>query len=269
MEFKTDIFSLEPNGNRTVSLIGATLPTSKDVYFRAKQKELLNQYAAARIFMQETETDDWSHWFNPTEDPKNQKAFELIFKSYFYETALIYYNIVVDLSWTICYLAAEFALSLGGKRVDLDGVMPIEDAYKLMRSAENNVTNPNANESPFVYLKNMCPDFATAIDMIVSFWNDFGCSEIRKMYNFCKHKGKPAYSEIEALRGGKAMGFYMQVRGETKVQLPSDIRDVQLTCSLADSIDELMAFDDEKLFPYISALLIELERVLKPSPFVF
>jgi hypothetical protein len=89
------------------------------------------------------------------------------------------------------------------------------------------------------------------------------------MYNFCKHKGKPAYSEIEALRGGKAMGFYMQVRGETKVQLPSDIRDVQLTCSLADSIDELMAFDDEKLFPYISALLIELERVLKPSPFVF
>jgi len=269
MEFTTDIFSLEPDGNRTVNLLGVSMPTSKDVYFRAKQKELLDQYAAARIFMHETETDDWSHWFQPTEDATNQQAFELIFRSYFYESALTYYNIVVDLSWTLCYLSVEFALSQRGQRVDFGGIMPIEDAYKLMRSAENNVTNPNAEDSPFTYLKSMCPEYSTAIDMIIDFWNEFGHSNIRQRYNFCKHKGKPAYSEIEALRGGRLMGFYFQQNDGTRVQMPSDIRDVQMTYSLNDSIEELKTFDDEKLFPYISALLAELERVVDPSPFVY
>lgn len=208
MEFATDIFSLEPNGNRTINLIGASMPTSKDIYFRAKQKELLDQYAAARIFMHETETDDWSHWFKPTENPTNQREFELIFRSYFYESALTYYNIVVDLSWTISYLAAEFALSPKGQRVDFGGLIPIEDAYNLMCSAENNVTNPNVENSPFTYLKAMCPEYSTAIDMIIDFWNEFGHSNIRQRYNFCKHKGKTAYSEIEALRGDRLMGLF-------------------------------------------------------------
>ena len=268
MEFSTDIFSLEHNRTRTINLIGASLPTNKDVYFRAKQKELIEQYSAARIFMHETENDDWSHWFEAVDNPTNQQAFELIFRSYFYESALTYYNIVVDLSWTLCYLSVEFALSQSGQRVDFGGIMTIEEAYDLMRHAENNVTNPNAESSPFVYLKNMCPEFATAIDMIINFWNEFSHSNIRQRYNFCKHKGKPAYTEIEALRGDRLMGFYVQHGDGSPIQIPSDIRDVQLTCSLNDSIDELKVFDDEKLFPYISNLLTELERVLKPSPFV-
>lgn len=83
MEFNTDIFSLKPDGNRTVNLIGASLPTNKDVYFRAKQKEMLDQYTAARIFMHETSTNEWSHWFRPVDNATNQRIFELIFRSYF------------------------------------------------------------------------------------------------------------------------------------------------------------------------------------------
>ena len=49
MEFTGDIFALEPPANRKFSLIGATLPSSKDVYFRSKQKEIIEQYSAARI----------------------------------------------------------------------------------------------------------------------------------------------------------------------------------------------------------------------------
>ena len=49
MEFTTDIFSLD-----------------KPSYFRSKQKELVEQYSAARIFLRET--DDWEHWFNLVED---------------------------------------------------------------------------------------------------------------------------------------------------------------------------------------------------------
>lgn len=268
MEFIGDILALERPATRQINLIGATLPTSKDVYFRSKQKEIIEQYSAARIFMDETENDDWDHWFNRVENETAQKYFELTFRAYFYETALTYYNIVVDLSWTACYLAAEFALTQRGERINFGGIQPIENAYELMRKAENLVTNPNAEENPFGYLKLMCPEFSGAIDMIIDFWSVFGHSDIRQRYNFCKHKGKPSYTEIEALTGPRFMGFYREDRHGNRVKLASDPQDVRLQCSLEEAIEELRLFDNEKLFPYISGLFAELERVLEPSPFV-
>lgn len=269
MDFVNDIFSLQPPTNKKFKLIGTSLPTNKDIYFRAKQKEIIDQYAGARIFLRETDIDDWSHWFQQVEDKRNNDAFKLIFSSHFYEAALMYYNIIVDLSWTICYVSAEFAMTSKGTRVDFSGCKSIEDAYCLLRYAENSVTTPTAGTNPFGYLKSMCPEFETAIQMIIDFWNDFGSSEIRKKYNFCKHKGKPSYLEIEKLRAGKIFRLYKenQSTGE-KLQMPSDIRDVQWQFSLVESINELVAFDDEKLFPYIKALLEELERVLQPSPMI-
>ena len=56
---------------------------------------------------------------------------------------MIYYNIVVDLSWVACYLAAEYALTQKGKRINFGGMYTIEESYDLLRKAENLVTNPN------------------------------------------------------------------------------------------------------------------------------
>lgn len=269
MDFRTDIFSLEAPSSKKFDLVGVKMPTNIDVYFRAKQKEIIDQYAAARIFMHETETDDWKHWFNEVEDKTANDAFKFIFTSYFYESALMYYNIVVDLSWVLCYISAEFACTQKGNRVDFSGMKSIEDAAELLRSAENNVTAPTAESNPFGYLKMMNPNFSPAIDIIISFWDQFSSTPIRRKYNFCKHKGKPAYSEIEILRGGRLMGFYVEKRstGE-KSQIASDIRDVQFQFSLKEGIEELYKFDDEFLFPYIRDLLNELERVIQPSPMV-
>ena len=111
-------------------------------------------------------------------------------------------------------------------------------------------------------------DYEKAIDLIVSFWTSFGASEIRKKYNYIKHKGKPAYSEIVSLQGGKLIGLYKQSKGEERVAVPSDVRDVQWEVSLEDSIAELYRFDDEQLFPYLEGLFRELERVVDPSPIV-
>ena len=91
-----------------------------------------DRYAAARIFLRETETDDWSHWFNQVDDERNNTAFKKIFTTYFYETALMYYNIVVDLTWALCYVSAEFAISNSSNRVDFEGCKPIEEAYQLL-----------------------------------------------------------------------------------------------------------------------------------------
>lgn len=268
MEFVGDIFSLERPTTRKISLLGASLPSSKDVYFRSKQKEIIEQYSAARIFMNETENTDWDHWFNRVEQEDAQQYFELTFKAYFYEVALTYYNIVVDLSWTACYLATEFALTHQGERINFGGIRPIEEAFELMRKAENLVTKPNAEENPFGYLKVMCPEFSTAIEMIIDFWSWYGQSNIRQRYNFCKHKGKPIYTEIQELSGPRLMGFYQEDHDGNRVQLVSDPSDVRLQCSLDESIEELRQFDNTQLFPYISKLFAELECVLNPSPFV-
>lgn len=164
--------------------------------------------------MNETENTDWDHWFTRVEQEEAQQYFELTFKAYFYEVALTYYNIVVDLSWTTCYLATEFALTHQGVRINFGGIRPIEEAFELMRKAENLVTNPNAEENPFGYLKGMCPEFSTAIEMIISFWSWYGQSNIRQMYNFCKHKGKPMYTEIQELSGPSFMGFFKKTAME-------------------------------------------------------
>ena len=138
------------------------------------------------------------------------------------------------------------------------------EAYKALRKAENLVTNPNSQDNPFVYLKNMCPEFTPAIDLIIEFWQDFADSEIRKLYNFIKHKGKPNFDEIEAHKGGKIMG--LKINSE---DYPTDIREVQKKVGLYQTISDLQNFDDNVLFPYIKELLSRLETIIKPSPMIF
>lgn len=270
LEYANDIFTLEPPNKQKFNLIGASLPTNKDLYFRTKQREIIDQYAAARIFLCETDTEDWSHWFQQVEDARNNTAFQKIFTTYFYEAALMYYNIVVDLTWALCYVSAEFAISDNSTRVDFEGCKPIEEAFQLLRTAENSVTTPTAETNPFSYLQLMCPEYSKAIQIIIDFWNVFSSSPIRKKYNYCKHKGKPAYDEIEELRGkGRLFGLSIKpVGSDETMQIASDIKDVQWVQSLTENISELQHFDDEQLYPYVKALLEELEQVVKPSPMV-
>ena len=64
-------------------------------------------------------------------------------------------------------------------------------------------------------------------------------------------------------------GISIQLVDSTeKIEIASDIRDVQWVQSLKDNISELIKFDNEQLFPYVKSLLEELERVVKPSPMV-
>ena len=173
-----------------------------------------------------------------------------------YEAALINYNILVDLSWTITYVSSEYALYRfddSGKIINRDeiyGMQPIEQAYAALRSAENNVTSPTAANNPFKYLKEQCPEFGTSIDLIINFWSRFSENEIRGIYNYIKHKGKPVYYEINELDPTRFFNIYIG-----NEQYPSDIRDVQKTLRLYDCINELIDFDDNELFPYLTQLI--------------
>lgn len=266
MENLPNIFELRKDSNVSINLKNAKLPSNKDVFFRAKQEELLQHYESARIFLLETETDDWNHWFELDEKDKidKQEIFELLYMERMFECSLMYYNIIVDLSWTLCYVSVEYVLYEKGKKININELMNIEDAYNTMRKAENLVSNPNGEDNPFKYLKKMCPEFEKAINLIVDFWKMFSETNIRNLYNFIKHKGRPLYEEEEKFKGAKAINLI--IKNES---CPTDIRDIQKRVSLKKSIAELKKFDDIVLFPYIKNLFELLEEAVNPSPFVF
>lgn len=269
--FKTDIWSeIAPAKGTSYNLIGLKMPTSQDIYFVSKWHELHDRYTTARLFLRKTQEFDYDYWFNQVEDPISQTGIELKIKAELFETALINYNILVDLTWAWTYVSAEYVLYKFDKdnnvinAIEITGMHTIDEAYELLRQTENGVTTPHTDGNPFNYLKKMRPEFSAAVDTIVSFWKDFSNSEIRGLYNFIKHKGKPRYKEIEQLRGGKAIGI--SINGE---QCPSDISDVEKIIELNDFVQKLIEFDDEKLYPYIKELLDNLKKAVNPSPMVY
>lgn len=115
-------------------------------------------------------------------------------------------------------------------------------------------------------MKVICLEFSDAIDKIIDSWNQFRHSDVRKKYNYCKHKGKPGYTELVALDNTILIGIYFQDKDSgKKVEMASDTKDVKYVLSLAEAIEELRKFDDEMLFPYIKDLMNGLEGVLDPS----
>lgn len=263
MKFDRKIFDIMPNAHGVqFNLAEVKFPTSKDVFFRSKQKETLERYQAARRFMYELDTDDWEHYFKPNNDERINSLLQNTLRAQLYEAALMFYNSVVDLSWIACYVSAEYLVYINKKAFDTDKITSIEEAYSMLRKAEGLVQNPNADDS-FTYLKKVCPEFTNAINHIIDFWSYFSETPIRHNYNYLKHKGALHYTEIERLRPGPLFRFYYNA-----VNSPSDIRDVQKKISLVDSIEQLRQFDNQSLFPYIEVLFNMLEKIVKPSPMI-
>ena len=252
MEFEHEVLDLMPPHNKTFSLVGMKIPNDKDIFFRAKQKETLDRYQAARRFMYELETDDWDHYFQKSADAKANAYFQNVLKAQMYEAALIFYNTVIDLSWITCYTSAEYFIYLDGKPVEIEGITTIETAYDALRKAEGLVQHPGADGSPFIYLKKMCPQFSDVLDFIIDFWKGFSNTPV-----LC-------YEEIQALEPNRI--FSLRINDQN---CPSDIRDVQKTINLLVAIEELRQFDNNQLFPYIESLFQQLESLVKPSPLIF
>lgn len=270
MEFQTNIFEgVEPPSSSKYNLIGTKLPTSQDVYFVSKWHELFERYEMARIFLSKTEEDNWDYWFDKVDDEVTQKGIELMFKAQMLETALINYNILVDLTWTMTYVSAEYVLykfDNEGNVTNADeiiGMHSIEKSLDMLRKTENGVSTPHAEGNPFQYLKVMRPEFSDAIDLIIEFWKEFSESNIRNTYNYIKHKGTPCYKEIEALRDTR---FFNLTIG--KESYPTDIRDVRKVLSIDELMDELRKFDNEKLYPYVARLIEKLKIAVSPSPMI-
>lgn len=268
IKYKYDnIFDLLPSTSRSIPLIGMTLPNNIDVYFRSKQKEIIEQYSGARILLMQTEEMENDYWFScKTDNPEIITGIRNKFRAHLYESALFKYNLLVDLSWTLCYSVAEFSYIEKGKLIEYVGLKSVDEANSILRKAEQNVTSPTAENNPFAYLYKMCPEFELAFNIITNFWESDAVTSIRKTYNYCKHKGKPNYTEIKEESIGSSIGIFVQ-QGDKKVRIPSAITDVQLEVSLEDEIEKLVKFDDA-VYEYLKSLFDVLEEIIKPSQLV-
>ena len=263
MKFNTNIFNLMHDPNVVIKLEGTSLPNNDGLFFRAKQKEMLDQYNAARIMLMATDNKEWLGYFE-TPNQETAEEMEWYLKAIAYESALMlmYYNIVVDLSWVLCYSAVEYVYAEENQKpVEIKGIQPIGEAYENMRKLEATTVNPTEKNNPYKYLKNRVPRFTVAIDQIMGFWKAYHESDIRQKYNFIKHRGKPLYDEIEVQ---KICNIYVESEGSLN-KVASGLSDIQSRFSLITAIKKLKDFDENTLFPYISSLIKELERQVKPS----
>lgn len=154
MNFRTNHCALYPPANPAVKDgYGIKIPEDRDFFFRAKQYELVDQYTAARFFLRQTEGDNYKGWISPTEKENVDCGIQNTWKSYFYEAALMFYNIVVDLSWVLLYLSAEYVCYQDDRAVQFESVKSMSEAMELMRKAEGLVVEPFCNTNPIGYIK--------------------------------------------------------------------------------------------------------------------
>ena len=97
------------------------------------------------------------------------------------------------------------------------------------------------------------------MERIIKFWKSFSDSEIRSLYNFIKHKGKPIYKELDTEE--RVFDLFL---GNKKY--PTDIKDVQKVTSIEEGIQGLIAFDNKELFPYLKKLIEDVKQAVNPSP---
>jgi len=269
MEFSTNLRELMPPQSFSVDVVGLKIPSNKDVYIRSLQEQIVEQYSVARMFLSETDTTDWQHWHGEIKNEVQKNHYEWSMRGTFLECALFYYNVVIDLSWTLCYVAAEYSVSAGGEQRTLfEGIASIDEAWDLLSKAQRNVTSPTSEENPFDYLAKMCPEYSQSVDLIKAFWNEYQDSSLRQLYNYCKHRGKPFYTELTK-KGNppKLMSIYLMVEGQ-KTEIPTATGEVMKKVSIQETIEALHSFDEGKLFPYIQKLIEEIVRVVQPSPIV-
>lgn len=267
--FKNNIKMLYPNINRKFELVGTPIEITQDFIYLAKLREIIARYESARFMLLQTKPKEWDYWTKLNKTEETKEYCKVIVKSNFYESALIFYNIVVELSWQLTYLSIEnFLINTNDNIVsDLSGLKEKDDAVNLIRQLEELCKEPS--DQLYSYLLKIDPTLDEIIEIIRRFKDKVEFINLKLLYNFTKHRGKFKYKEMfdfEDLRFHTTYSFNSE--GDITT-LNSSSEDLFKTLNLEEAINELFYFDDEILFPYLKQLIYLLFEWVQPSPFAF
>lgn len=225
------------------------LKTSKEIFFETKIEEIRRRYFSARLFLNQIDANICDYWYEPSENKDSNEFAKYSYNSIFLETAIIHYNIVVDLTWVLAYVVAEYAIYAKNNGKPISELISKIEIYDIIRKLENNVTNPTSEVNPFCYISKQDKKFVKIENYLLKFWEVINNTNIRKLYNFIKHKGTPQYCEFSS---EIKKNYSVYIEG---VEFPTSINDIKMEISLYDTVKELNDFDNKILFPYCDELI--------------
>ncbi|MCI5938824.1 MAG: hypothetical protein SOU07_00490 [Bacilli bacterium] len=232
--------------------------------FKEKWHSIYYRYESARSMLILAKESGYDDLFKLVDiDEENKKYFQFQRQVDFYESALCFYNFLVDYSWQIAYFSYEYVAYIKNSQIDLTEPIDKKTASAILKKLEKCITQPLDNENPLAYFSRD-NDFKEIYDLIKSFFETFKNSNIRSNYNKIKHCGNFLYTESYEYT---KMPFICSINIKGK-DIPSDIRDIQETTSLTVSINELINFDNNILYPYLVKIIELLNQYLNPSKLV-
>lgn len=234
----------------------------RETLFRYKAKEILDNYFRARNFLQFKEIFD----FNEELKRKNSKEiinnYTTIYNQNFIDAALIYYNIILDLTWALFRLCTDNIISDTKYQFIPMSACSLNELKDFADFCESTTTNPTTPDMKnyLLYMVSLTSQtkYAKYTKIVVDkiFSTNLYVSEktkIRYLYNSIKHRKQIHYSEttIEPL-------FKLF---SNDVQIASNEYDLYDIYSANDLRNTLIDFDNNVLFPYISTLLESLHYI--------
>lgn len=235
------------------------LPDKNEIFYTLKRKEIIEKYNKARHMMNMLEPNIGKIYPECTDDdPEKYLYNELCNKAIYYESALFFYNSIVDLIYIMCYCIFEY------RNVNTE-ILDQYLCYDSLKDILMDLEKITITESDFKYLAKGNKKLEQISEQISEFHKSFfnvEKSTIRKKYNYIKHRGDIVYDEIESI--------CKKYRGEIEInfcgqKILNDSNCITTQYSLNQSIGELRYFDNEILFPFIEKLFKSLEDYVQLS----
>lgn len=220
---------------------------NSELFFEEKLHEMIQQYTFARTYLGQIDCSNWDYWFSTSGSDINDSTIKAMLNGSFLEIAILYYNIAVDLSWTLAYTSMEFAHYKNGRRSQSSAESPTHETVQIIRDFEKYISEPTNPSNPLLYLQRQGEEYANVVSHLITFWDKFKDSEIRNLNNFLKHRGKPYYIQEQSTKL-----FSLRIND---VEYATDFVDLQKEVDIYTVQSQLIDFDNSDLYPYCDELI--------------
>ena len=233
--------------------------TTKELFFEGKLYEIYLRYISARIMLEPIDNNKGEYWYDYEKDSSHNDLIMLNYNGFFIENAILNYNIVVDLTWIIAIISIDICYYEDSKKFILDNPNEINNSKRIIDKIEKMIKSPNQEEiKEFLnYISQLNPKYQEIVEHVRLFWDNFFDSEVRTLYNFIKHRGKPEYTEIYKITGRKFYSFK-----DDGNEYATDMSDLRKEVKMYKTFEDLIDFDNNILFPYCDKLFELLIKII-------
>ncbi len=232
-------------------------PNSREILFKYKAIEIVDIYFRARNFLEFNEIFDINQKVKDKNTKETIAYYKEVYSNNSLDAALIYYNILIDLTWTIFKLCTDNKIdtytNISTKNCSVNELKGFTEYCE--KSTENPISedmkqylsyiNKLSEKTKYNYIINK-----TINDINKTYYYVAEQTSIRKMYNAIKHRKQIHYSSTTLKSPIK-----FKLNG---VSVAYSAYELFEECNPDELKIMLNEFDNTILFPYIENLLYNL-----------